>query len=435
MKIVFLVRGNETKTAFASVSLPDGIGRKIGTYGTDDGDLHFVDFSVDGDTLTNARKLATLRDELPLGEDIRMLRDEASAKFCELLYPHFCRFEKGLREAITIATCAEQGNFDDKHVLELEERLSLEALYNLLFVDRKFVKNVQSLTKGNFTREELEAGLGDLDEKIPWDVLFGPDDMPTIRKNRIEIKDRRNDVMHYHKITEEVFDKTRSLVKTANNEIDLYLNRVRGDISYPRAKAGDARVAAQMINQSYADMLEGIQSSLDYSGIAALNDSFSSISRAVAESADLSAMTNFARLTSNMGSFNLSQAAQQAVSQQTVGLSTGVTKALSSLKINMPKIDVNMESTIQQALEPLRASQNAMAAAASFTNSLSETVNRYQSLLPRDSFDKLKLAANASMDFSAGLGMGAALSQAMRVNRPGSSDDPNASEPHYGDAD
>ena len=81
------------------------------------------------------------------------------------------------------------------------------------------------------------------------------------RENRIYIKDRRNDVMHYHKITEDIFDSTRGLMKMVNDEIGQYLDRVRDDISYPKAKAGDAKMAAKMISESYADMLEGVRSS------------------------------------------------------------------------------------------------------------------------------------------------------------------------------
>lgn len=122
MRLSFLIQCNSTKNEYANASLPDGVTRAIGTYKAEGGDLFFISFSIEGDTIGNARVLAALRDSLPAGDNVRMLKDGASAKFCELLYPHFCRFEKGLREAITIATCAEQGNFDDPRVVEIEEK-------------------------------------------------------------------------------------------------------------------------------------------------------------------------------------------------------------------------------------------------------------------------------------------------------------------------
>lgn len=424
MKIAFLIRGEKTKSAFADALLPDGVLRKIGAYKADGGDLYFIDFSISGETLSNARKLASFREGLPSGDDVRTLRDEASAKFCDLLYPHFCCFEKGLREAITIAMCAEQGNFDDEHVVELEERLSLEALYNVLFVDSQFVKDVRNLTKSNFTREKLQEGLGKLNERLLWDVLFGADDMPTLRKNRIYIKDRRNDVMHYHKITEDIFDSTRGLMKMVNDEIGQYLDRVRDDISYPKAKAGDAKMAAKMISESYADMLEGVRSSIDVSSLVDLSD----FSRIVAESVNSNAMSSLSRLAVNAGNSGVSQAAQKIVSQQAIGFSSSVTKALASFQTSMPKIDLGVSSAMQHAIESLGAPQGA--ATTSLANLFSEATDNYRNLMPNDAFDQIKLAASTSMDFSAGLGIGTALSQAMKNDNDDASDEARDESEH-----
>ena len=129
MKIAFLIRGSDIKDQLRNIALPEGVSRTIGTYQAEGGNLFFIHFSMDGNTLANARVLVKFRDILPNSGNVRILRDEASAKFCELLYPHFCRFERSLREAITIATCAVQGNFDDKRVVEMEEQFTLEALY------------------------------------------------------------------------------------------------------------------------------------------------------------------------------------------------------------------------------------------------------------------------------------------------------------------
>ena len=92
MKISFLVRGKESREGFEGIDLPDAVTRTIGIYKAEGGDLFFISFTMDANTIGNARILASLRDRLPIGADVRMLQDEASAKFCELLYPHFCRF-------------------------------------------------------------------------------------------------------------------------------------------------------------------------------------------------------------------------------------------------------------------------------------------------------------------------------------------------------
>lgn len=50
--------------------------------------------------------------------------------------------------------------------------------------------------------------------------------------------------------------------------------------------------------------------------------------------------------------------------------------------------------------------------------------------MPNDAFDQIKLAATTSMDFSAGLGIGAALSQAMKNDNDDASDEARDESEH-----
>lgn len=414
MRLSFLIQCNSTKNEYANASLPDGVTRAIGTYKAEGGDLFFISFSIEGDTIGNARVLAALRDSLPAGDNVRMLKDGASAKFCELLYPHFCRFEKGLREAITIATCAEQGNFDDPRVVEIEEKLTLEALYAVLFYDSGLVKEARNLTKvrGPFTRNELKAMLDTLDENILWDVLFSDDDMPTFRERRIEIKDRRNDVMHYHKMTEVVFDETRDLMKRVNVEIDSYLERVKSDVAYPKAKAESARVAAQILGDTYADLLDSVQSSHDLSDVLDFSDRFGSISQFLAAGIDTSDLASTMQVAKSIsGVAGLSRAAREAVGKQTLGFSSDVLKALEAMHRSAPNIDLGQIGAMQSAAESMKSLQANMNA--QWADAFKGISDYYQCIMPTDVLDKLSLAASASMDFTAGLGVGSALSRAI----------------------
>lgn len=414
MQLSFLIRGNSLKNEYANASLPDGVARTIGTYRAEGGDLFFVSFTIERDTIGNARVLAALRDSLPAGDDVRILKDGASAKFCELLYPHFCRFEKGLREAITIATCAEQGNFDDPRIIEIEEKLTLEALYTVLFYDSGFVKEARNLAKGGgtFTRNELKDMLDMLDERILWDVLFSDDDMPTFREQRIEIKDRRNDVMHYHKLAESVFDETRELMKKVNAEIDSYLERVKSDVDYPKAKAESARVAAQMLSETYEDMLESIQSSLDLSSAFDFSDQLGGISQIVAGNIDTSGLASAIQAANSIsGTVSLSRAAQEAMSMQALGLSSSVSKALEAMQVSAPKLDLGQIGAMQSVAESMKTLQASMNAR--WADTFKGISDYYQHIVPPDTLDKLRLAASESMDFTAGLGVGSALSRAI----------------------
>ena len=392
MKISFLIRGKDLKDSYAKAELPSAVKRTIGTYASEGGNLYFATFSIERNTIADARVLAALRDSLPTCDNSRILHDEASAKFCELLYPHFCRFEKGLREAITVATCAVQCNFDDERVVELEEKLTLEKLYTVLFVDSRFIKEARNLAKGDFTREDLLSKLESLDETLLWDVLFDANDMPTFRKRRIEIKDRRNDVMHYHRMTEVVFDETRELMKVVNAEIDAYLEQVRNDVTYPKAKAESARVAAQMMSDSYAEMLESIRSSFDMSDMI-----------------DVNSLASVAQIVNSMnGGVSLTRAAQEAINWQAMGLSTSVSKAVEAVQASMPEIDISKIGAMQDTMESVKSMLDAMNA--QLADSFKGISDYYQQILPSDALDNLRLAAGSSMDFTAGLGVGSALS-------------------------
>lgn len=420
MKISFLVRGNKAREGFEGIALPDAVTRTIGIYKAEGGDLFFISFAMDANTISNARILASFRDSLPGGADVRTLQDEASAKFCELLYPHFCRFEKGLREAITVATCAEKGNFDDKSIVDLEEKLTLEQLYKVLFIDGRFVKDARNLTKGDFTRDDIIARISALIERQPWNVLFSDDDMPTFREKHALIKDRRNDVMHYHKMNEAVFDETRELLKSVNAEIDAYLEGVRNDVTYPKARAESARVAAQMLCENYSDMLEGIRSALDLSAMYDFGDQFSSISKLFADSVDVSGFVSVQAANNLSGGIKLARAAQQAMDTQALCLTPSVASALESMQTYLAKVDLGQISAMQSAMESFKSIQAPIAT--QWADAFKGVSDNYQHIIPSDAFDNLRLAASASMDFTAGLGIGSAISHAITADALGNID-------------
>lgn len=428
MKIAFLIRGEESKRGFEEAALPEGVVRSTGVYEAEGGNLYFVHFVLDGNTIGNARILARLRDDLPNDGNVRILTDEASAKFCELLYPHFCRFEKGLREAITIAICAEQGNYDDKDVSDLEERFTLEALYAVLFFDSGFVKSARKLVKDSntFTRAQLKDRLDDLEENILWNVLFDENDMPTFRKQHDEIKDRRNDVMHYHTMTEKAFDDTRDLLKAVNIEIDDYIDKVRSDVAYPKARAKNARAAAQIISESYTHMLENLQPAINMSAALNLGEAFNGISRAAANSIDTSSFASVAQQVADSAALLDSvRPASQMVDASAFALSPSVTKAMETIQSALPKYDfAGTAAAAKAASASVRQLQDAI------SPSVSSSIGRISSLtagisnetfdsmkraaagvsIPTGTLEAIRKAASVSKDFSAGLGLGAALS-------------------------
>lgn len=254
MQISFLVRGDKARKGFENATIPNEVNRHIGVYCADGGDLFFITLDVEGRNLASARALAKARDAMPLSTDVHILRDDASLKFGTLLYPSIFEFERGIRTAYTIAMCAAQGQFDDPLVSKLESNLRLGELRDQLLHDNSFLKDVRAKVQ-SVTKEELLSFIQDTEERSAWNKLFGEKAMPAAKAGFKEIVNLRNDVMHFHTITETRFDSGKSILRCANSEIQEYVAMALGDVNYPKLKAPDARVVLVQMNENYKDAL------------------------------------------------------------------------------------------------------------------------------------------------------------------------------------
>lgn len=253
MQTSFLVRGEEKLRAFKSVKLLNGAVLKDGIYHAEGGDLYYITLEVEGRSLGSARILARTRDAMPLGADVHILCDDASTKFGELLYRGICEFERGIRTAFTIAMCSDFGQFDDEWVTSLKSK-NLGELKDYLLYDEALQNAVKSRAR-SMTKDDLLTLIQGMSELSPWNKFFGEGVMRTAKAGFKSIVLLRNDVMHFHTITEEVFDSGRKLLSCANREIKDYISDSLSDVDYPRRKAPEAREALVKINENYASMV------------------------------------------------------------------------------------------------------------------------------------------------------------------------------------
>lgn len=261
MKLTYLIRNDEVKDRFLAEELPPGITRgAIGAYEAEGGKLYVLSFSVEGSTVAGARALSKLRGSLRDDANTRLLVDDASLKFASTLYPRFAEYERKLRAAIILATCAEQDNFDDKLVRSLEEQ-TLEGLGRQLFFDPSLQDKVKNRTKELFTKDELVDFIIKLREDTVWMQLFGEEPLSSVRENYFALCDMRNRVMHHKFITEKVYDRARKMLRAAINELDAYIDKVRSDVSYPKRHAVRAASAARLIWENYESMLQNLDGS------------------------------------------------------------------------------------------------------------------------------------------------------------------------------
>ena len=232
MKITYLIQNDEVKDRFVAEDLPKGVTRgAVGTYEAEGGRLFLLSFTVDGFTIAGARKLAELRDELQDDTNTRLLVDDASLKFAKALYPRFAEYERKLRCAITLATCAEHDNFDDR-----------------------LVKNLEKLPLGKLGKQLFYESNG----TTVWSTLFGDEALSSVRKNYESLCKKRNEVMHQHLIKEEDYNHACEMLRTSIGELDAYIEKVHSDASYPKRHADRAANAAKLLRDNSMALQQAI---------------------------------------------------------------------------------------------------------------------------------------------------------------------------------
>ena len=168
-------------------------------------------------------------------------------------------------------------------------------------------------------------------------------------------------------------------------------------------------MAAQMINESYASMLEDIRSSLDASGLAEAIGNYSDISNTIASSLETSGYTGIMQQITDMtAGMSFANPAMQLFRDQSLsefGLSSSTAKALEAMKTTLPRINVgvgipNLDNGISgSAKAATEAVQSALST--SMLDSVKGISACYNQLIPTGTANALKLVTSASLGFSA----------------------------------
>lgn len=267
MDLIFLINGGSAKDLLQSVPYPDGASYKIGPYG--DRDVHTVTISLEKRTVREATSLANYRDRVLALEknkkaskrNIKCLCDDASRFFCTRLYPRFSEFETSLRTVVVIALCADRDSFDSEVAASLET-LSLEKLGERLFTDRAFVKEARKAFDTYYIRKDaLLRRITGTKEKTIWDGLFG-DDLSSVKTHFDDIREYRNDVMHFHTMGAGEYKEALSLVGSVNRDLRSYIDKSLANVNYPTEKAEGAKRALLELAETYSDIAREYQRSI-----------------------------------------------------------------------------------------------------------------------------------------------------------------------------
>lgn len=213
----------------------------------------------------NARVLKMLNEKQYV---FRLLINQASQYYVKELYPLVCEFETKLRKFIQsvlfdlnekaeVEVCKKLKKADiikeDKltalncNFLEYAE---LGDIMEFLFANDELYKEVdiyKKATENRFkTREELIEFIKNSEKKTIWDEFFAKDFSDSILPKKLqEIKDFRNDVMHFHEIDDEHYEKAKVALQEGIADLDKQIKK--GIV----IEITEAKVATLSNNPSY----------------------------------------------------------------------------------------------------------------------------------------------------------------------------------------
>lgn len=213
----------------------------------------------------NARVLEMLNEKKYV---FRLLINQAAQYYAKELYPLVCEFETKLRKFIQSVL------FDLNEKAEVEvckklkkakiikeekttalncnflEYAELGDIMEFLFANDELYKefdNYKKAEENRFkTREELIEFIKNSEKKTIWDEFFAKDFSDSILPKKLqEIKDFRNDVMHFHEIDDEHYEKAK--VALQEGIADLGKQIKKGIV----IEITEAKVATLSNNPSY----------------------------------------------------------------------------------------------------------------------------------------------------------------------------------------
>lgn len=195
-----------------------------------------------------------------------VLANESAAYFNKVLYPLINEFERKLRKLLYLKSALNPGDKASENIKDLESK-ELGKIFELLFSDEQFIKNVKKKINNEMTWQFTKAELIDVIKKITedtvWDRLIGGQAVPDFRAKFISVKNYRNDVMHAHNINYKDYKESKRLFKKINKQLDVEIGKIIAVVEEPTAQN-----SALNYNLSLSEALRNMQLSSSLSDYA-----------------------------------------------------------------------------------------------------------------------------------------------------------------------
>lgn len=240
MELQYLVDSAENMNHSLAIAKKAGISYKKSCL---DKEHFIVTFSIKANDRKAAFRLSDLNNMLVDKINLTVLVNGSAAYFNKNLFPLINDFERKLRKLLYIASALKPAG--QKNISGLEQK-DFGEIFDSLFHDKDFSAKVRAYInvgkKGTSGDEntwsgyssELASFLAGIKEKPLWDSLL-PNQVPTLRERFIEIRLRRNDVMHAHNINKKIFTDTEKLFKQVNKELDQAIEEISRSKTIPES--------------------------------------------------------------------------------------------------------------------------------------------------------------------------------------------------------
>lgn len=198
--------------------------------------LWIVTYSLPNKNEDSAKKLSEVHNTIMQYSPL-VLSCESSEYYNRILFPMVNELERKLRKLLYLAASISGDEKDNESIKKLEEK-DFGEIFDLLFIDQTFitelkkkvnaVKNTEFEGKTKYSKTEINTYLDGLVENTLWDKILSENDVATLRNRFRDVQQYRNDVMHAHNISREVFGKEKYLFEKINKELDIAIGGLLG---------------------------------------------------------------------------------------------------------------------------------------------------------------------------------------------------------------
>lgn len=243
MRLEFLLSNKKKETKLKGINDAD---ISVSIIKLSAGEHAIIRFETKNSSIECARKLDQVYSQAINNGLTKPLLDERSQFFHNKLFPLINQFECRIRKLLILAGIQNKKTINNKQYKELQklESYDLSMMYNLLFTDQNYNKQIREMFSINnnyhFTKKEVEEKVTNIKEFPLWDELFVKGVLSDLRESFNSLKDYRNVVMHARTMNYDDYKKAKTLFEKTNSDLESEIIKMGYDQINHMHEIGDS---------------------------------------------------------------------------------------------------------------------------------------------------------------------------------------------------